>query len=55
VTASERARADEAPDDVDGTVLASTVVALLIGLAVGFFVAMWLQVFHWAGQGRMPW
>lgn len=56
MTANQRARADEqVPDDVDGMPTAATVTALLIGLAVGLGIAMFMTAMHWAGQGRIPW
>lgn len=46
---------DDGDDDDVGLPAALAVLLLLIGLAVGFFFAMWLAAMHLAGQGRLPW
>lgn len=39
------------PDDVNGMPTAATVVVLLIGIAIGLGVAMFMTAMHAAGTG----
>jgi hypothetical protein len=55
MTAPQRAQADEAPDDPSGMPVAAGLVILMIGVAGGVIVVLFLASMHAAGTGRGLW